>query len=467
LKLSALKEAASVKLLKDEPNGTAKAFIISAAVWFVIGATLGGIDAIHFVAPELMADVPYLLVSRIRPMHTNTVIFGLVGTSLMGAGFYLVPFLCRTRLYSEPLGKLSLWVWNLSIASGDILLAMGYSQSREYAEWIWPVDIGILIAFALIFVNYLMTTLQRREKILYVSIWYLFAALVFTFCFYFVGNAVWNPRTGSLVGLADANLAWFYGHGIIGLFMTPLSLAVAYYVVPIVARAPLYSHRLSLIGFWTILVLYSHIGAHHIIQTPIPTWLKVVAITGSLSMIIPVATVLVNLWLTMRGRLGFLHLSIPGKFVFAGLVWYALVCIAGPLHSLPMVQRVTHLNNWVIAHSHLGVLGFSGFIGLAGMYLITPRITGRPIYDRRLADVQYWLITFGLVGFHLILSTAGLIQGHSWLNGEAIYRTLPMMHVYMVLRLVFGLFVIASAYIGLYNLLRSFYWPQAVREEAA
>ena len=454
-----------MKLLKDEPNGTSKGYIISAAVWFVIGATLGGIDAVHFVAPELLGDLPYLLVSRVRPMHTNTVIFGLVGSSLLGTGFYLVPFLCRTRLYSEPLGKLSLWIWNLSIGAGDVLLSMGYTQSREYAEWVWPVDIGILTAFALIFVNYLMTTLRRREKVLYVSIWYLFAALVFTFCFYFFGNAVWNPRTGSLVGLADANLAWFYGHGIIGLFMTPLAVAVAYYVVPIVARAPLYSHSLSLIGFWTILVLYSHIGAHHIIQTPIPTWLKVVAITGSLSMFIPVATVLVNLWLTMRGRLGFVHLSIPGKFVFAGLVWYVLVCVAGPLHALPMVQRITHLNNWVIAHSHLGVLGFAGFIGLAGMYLITPRITGRPIFDRRLADVQYWMITFGLIGFHLILSTAGLIQGHSWLNGEAIYRTLPMMHVYMVLRLVFGLFVIASAYIGLYNLLRSFYWPHPVKEE--
>ncbi len=455
-----------MRLLKDEPNGTSKAYIISAAVWFVIGTTLGGIDAIHFVAPELLGDIPWLLVSRVRPMHTNTVIFGLVGTSLLGAGFYLVPFLCRTRLYSEPLGKLSLWVWNLSIAAGNIFLALGYSQAREYAEWIWPVDIGILTAFALIFVNYLMTTMQRREKILYVSIWYLFAALVFTFCFYFFGNAVWNPRTGSLVGLADANLAWFYGHGIIGLFMTPLAVAVAYYVVPIVARAPLYSHSLSLIGFWTILVLYSHIGAHHIIQTPIPTWLKVVAITGSLSMFIPVATVLVNLWLTMRGRLGFVHLSIPGKFVFAGLVWYVLVCLAGPLHALPMVQRVTHLNNWVIAHSHLGVLGFAGSIGLAGMYLITPRITGRPIYDRRLADVQYWLIILGLIAFHLVLSTAGLIQGNSWLNGEAIYRTLPMMHVYMVLRLFSGLFIIASAYIGLYNLLRSFYWPRPLKEEA-
>ncbi|KJS33530.1 MAG: cytochrome-c oxidase [Desulfatitalea sp. BRH_c12] len=453
-----------MQLLKVEPNGTAKAFLLSSAIWFVVGTTLGGIDATHLAAPELIDNIPFLVFGRLRPMHTNTVIFGFVGTSLMGAGFYLIPVMTRTVLYSERLGKLALWVWNLSILSGNVLLGLGYSQSREYAEWIWPVDIGILTAFALIFVNYLMTTLRRQEKILYVSVWYLFAALVFTWCFYFFGNAVWNPRTGSLAGLADANLAWFYGHGIIGLFMTPLAVAVAYYIVPIVSRAPLYSHSLSLIGFWTILVLYSHIGAHHIIQTPIPTWLKVVAITGSLSMLLPVATVLVNLWLTMRGRLGVLHANIAGKFVFAGLVWYALVCIAGPLQALPSVQRVTHLNNWVIAHSHLGVLGFAGFIGLAGIWLIIPRIIGRPLYEKRLADIQYWLLIFGLTAFHLVLSTAGLIQGNSWLNGEAIYRTLPMMHIYMVLRLFSGLFIIGAAYIGLYNLLRTLYWPGKIKE---
>jgi cytochrome c oxidase cbb3-type subunit I len=455
-----------VQFLKAEENGTTKAYLLSAAIWFVVGTTLGGIDATHLAAPELIDNIPFLVFSRIRPMHTNTVIFGFVGASLLGAGFYLVPVLTRTMLFSERLGKLSLWVWNLSILSGNILLGLGYSQSREYAEWIWPVDIGILTAFVLIFVNYALTSTKRKEKILYVSVWYLFAALVFTFCFYFFGNAVWNPDTGSITGLADANLAWFYGHGIIGLFMTPLAVAVAYYVVPIVSRAPLYSHTLSLVGFWTILVLYSHIGAHHIIQTPIPSWLKVVAITGSLSMFLPVATVLVNLWLTMRGRLGLLHASLPGKFVFAGLVWYALVCIAGPLQALPVIQRVTHLNNWVIAHSHLGVLGFAGFIGLAGMWLIVPRITGRPLFDRRLADIQYWMLLFGLIAFHLVLSSAGLIQGHSWLNGETVYNTLAPTHVYMVLRLFSGLFIIASAYIGLYLLVRSLYWPRRSGEEA-
>lgn len=249
--------------------------------------------------------------------------------------------------------------------AGTVTLALGHSQGREYAEWIWPVDMGVLTALALIFYNLLQTARRRTEKILYVSNWYVFAGLLYTFLIYFFGNAMWNPATGAISGLPDSILAWFYGHGVVGLFLTPLAVAVAYYGIPIVCRAPLYSHSLSLIGFWTILVIYTHIGTHHLLQTPVPAWLKVVAISGSLTMLIPVSTVLINLWLTMRGRLGYLHSDIGGKFIMAGLVWYLLTCIQGPLQSLPSIQRVTHLNNWVIAHAHMGVLIFSSVLFIA------------------------------------------------------------------------------------------------------
>ena len=255
--------------------------------------------------------------------------------------------------------------------------------------------------------------------------------------------------------MPDAILAWFYGHGVVGLFLTPLAVAIAYYTVPIVARSPLYSHTLSLVGFWTILTIYTHIGTHHLLQTPVPTWLKVVAVSGSLMMLIPVMTVLVNLWLTMRGRLGYFHADIGGRFVMAGLVWYVITCIQGPLQALPVIQRVTHLNNWVVAHAHLGVLGFSGTIALGGMYFILPRITGKPIYSYRLADVQYWFVLLGMASFFGILTAAGLIQGNGWLNGETVYRILPEIHVYMVLRLATGLLIVAGAFIGFYNVCRS------------
>jgi cytochrome c oxidase cbb3-type subunit I len=449
--------------LKDEPYGTTKMFCLSSAVWFVIGTSFGLIGATHMAAPELLGNIPWIVFGRVRPMHTNVVIFGFVGSGLLGAAHYLVPSLLRTSLYSERLGKLSLWLWNMAIISGTVTLSLGYTQSREYAEWIWPVDMGILLAFALMFLNLMLTANYREEKILYVSVWYVLGSLVFTFFIYFFGNAVWNPGTGAIVGIPDAILAWFYGHGVVGLFLTPLAIAVAYYVIPIVTRSPLYSHTLSLVGFWTILMIYTHIGTHHLLQTPVPTWLKVLAVSGSIGMFIPVMTVLINLWLTMRGRLGYVHADIGGKFVMAGLVWYVLTCIQGPLQALPTVQKVTHLNNWVIAHSHLGVLGFSGTIALGGVYFVLPRVMGKPIHNTRLADVQYWLVLLGMSGFFTVLTAAGLIQGNGWLNGETVYRILPEIHVYMVLRASIGVLLWSGAVIGLYNIIMSIYGNRAVR----
>jgi len=448
----------------EETWATVRGFFLSSAVWFVAGTTAGLIDATHMAAPDLLGNISWLVFGRLRPMHTNLVIFGFVGSALLGAAHYVVSTLLQTPLYSERLGKTSLWVWNLSIAAGTVTLSLGYSQGREYAEWIWPIDVTILLTLALMFYNLLQTAIRRREKLLYVSNWYIFAALVFTFFIYFFGNAVWNPGTGAITGMPDAILAWFYGHGVVGLFLTPLAVGVAYYIIPIVSRSPLYSHTLSLAGFWTILMIYTHIGTHHLLQTPAPTWLKVLAITGSIAMLAPVMTVLVNLWLTMRGRLGYIHSDIGGKFVFAGLVWYILTCLQGPLQSLPVIQRVTHLNNWVIAHAHMGVLGFSGTIALGGIYFILPRITGKPLYSGRLADIQYWLVLLGMAGFFGVLTAAGLIQGNSWLNGETVYRVLPAIHPYMVLRVGIGVLLLGGAVIGLYNIYKSLYSSRAERE---
>jgi cytochrome c oxidase cbb3-type subunit 1 len=455
LKHEGAKQGEKLVLLKAEPHGTTKAFFLTSAVWFVVGTLLGFTDATHLAAPELLGNIPWIVFGRVRPMHTNVVIFGFVGSALLGAAHYLVYTLMRTPLYSEHLGKLSLWVWNLCIVAGTVTLSLGYTQSREYAEWVWPVDVGVALALVLMFVNLLQTVRRRKENVLYVSSWYVLGGLVFTFFIYFFGNAMWNPSTGAITGMPDAILAWFYGHGVVGLFLTPLAVAVAYYVIPIVCRSPLYSHTLSLVGFWTILMIYTHIGTHHVLQTPVPTWLKVLAVSGSLAMIIPVMTVLVNLWLTMRGRLGYVHADIGGKFVFAGLVWYLLTCLQGPFQALPVIQRVTHLNNWVIAHAHMGVLGFSGIIGLGGIYFILPRVTGRPIYSTRLADIQYWLVLLGMAGFFGVLTAAGLIQGNGWLNGETVYRLLPQIHVYMVWRAAIGVLLVGGAVIGLVNIFMS------------
>ena len=357
----------------DATYETVKGFFISSACWFVV-ATLGGLFlASSMVAPDffLYKNISWLVFGRIRPVHTNMMIFGFVGSALVGSIYYYVPHLARRPLFSRRLGRAANWIWNLAIAAGTVTLAIGYTQSREYAEWIWPVDIMILAAFAITFYNLLRTIVAREEKLLYVSIWYAFGALIFTFFIYFFGNAVWNPRTGAITGMPDGILAWFYGHGVVGLFLTPLAVGLAYYVIPIVCRSPLFSHALSLVGFWTILMFYPHIGTHHLLQTPAPTWLKIVAITGSIGMLIPVFTVLVNLWLTMRGKLGNIHADIGGEVCLCRTRLVPACLSAGtiPVPSQRAEGYASHqLGDSPFAHRRLG---FSGFIA-SGRDLLHP-----------------------------------------------------------------------------------------------
>jgi len=446
--------------LEADCHEVVKGFFLSSAIWFVIFASGGFILASWMIAPELFLykNISWLVFSRVRPVHTNGMIFGFVGSALLGAMYYYIPHLTRTPLRSKALARLCLWLWNAAVVAGSITLLAGYSQSREYAEYIWPIDIGVLIVFALTFFNMLMTVRARNEKILYVSIWYALASLIFIFWIYFFGNAVWNPSTGAIKGgVPDGILAWFYGHGVVGLFLTPLAVGLAYYVIPIATRGPLFSHTLSLVGFWSLLIFYPHIGGHHLLQTPIPTWLKVVAVTGSIGMLIPVLVALSNLYLTCRGRFEAIHADIGAKWVFAGLVWYLIVCLQGPFQALPIVQRITHLTNWVIGHSHIAVLGFAGFIGVGGIYFLIPRVTGRPLYSRKLADIQYWFLLVGLAGFFFVLTMAGLIQGNAWLNGETVYRVLPELHPYFIFRLLFAMLILIGAFVGLYNIWMSLY----------
>jgi cytochrome c oxidase cbb3-type subunit 1/cytochrome c oxidase cbb3-type subunit I/II len=275
---------------------------------------------------------------------------------------------------------------------------------------------------------------------------------------YAIGNVIWVPGPGALKGIPDAIVLWFYGHNVLGLLLTPLAVGVAYYVIPSACRSPLYSHTLSLVGFWVLLVVYSHIGTHHLLQVPAPTWLKVISIVDSVGMILPVIVVLINLWYTAKGKLGEIHADIGAKFVFTGTIIYLFTCIQGPLQSLPQVQRVTHFSNWVVAHAHMGVLGFSGMIALGGIYYVLPKITGKPLYSRMLADFQYWLILIGLSGFMVSLTIAGLIQGTGWLNGETVYRILSQIHLYNVVRASMGLMIVVGALVGLYNIFRTMFF---------
>ncbi len=437
---------------------TVKFFFLTSGLWFVVATSMGLLIATELIAPDITEGIGWLTFGRVRVAHVNLVLFGFVTPGLLAAAFYFIPKLMVADLYSEKLGVASAAAWNLAMVSGVVTLLSGRTQGREYAEFIWPVDMVLIASFAMIFFNLIMTIKNRKEPILYISIWYATAAVILTAATYCLGNVIWRPQSGALVGIPDAILLWFYGHNIFGLLLTPLAIAVSYYVVPKVVNSPLYSHTLSLVGFWSLLVVYTHIGTHHLLQVPVPSWLKIIAIVDSVAMVIPVSVFLLNIWYTAKGKLGAIHADIGGKFVFTGTIMYFFVSIQGSMMSLPIVQRVTHFNNWTVGHAHIGVLGFSGMIALGGLYYTLPRITGKPLYSRFLADLQYWLILIGVTGFTIVLTIAGLIQGNAWMNGEVVYRVLPEIHIYYVLRASMGLLIFTGALVGLYNIFRTLFF---------
>ena len=451
----------------DEPHGTVKGYFLSSACWMVVGTLAGFIGAIELVAPDLLGNIPWIVFGRIRQVHTNLVMFGFVGSGLLGVIHYLVPTLVRAPLYSERVGKADAVVVEPGHRRRVDHPLHGYTQNREYAEMIWPIDIGVLIVLALIFYNLFQTLRRRKENLLYVSVWYIFGGLIFTFFTYFFGNAVWHPDTGRLrespMRSSRGSTATIFS----GFFFTTFAVAAAYYIIPIVSRTPLYSHTLSLIGFWSILLMYSHIGTHHLLQAPAPTWLKVIAITGSVG----------------HGGSGDDRSGQPLAH-HEGPPWKYLIPTSGEVRlcrdrlvpsdlpaGSPAVpahgQRLTHFTNWVIAHAHMGVLGFSGMITLGAIYFILPRITGKPLFSRLFANLQYWLVLIGMIGFFTVLTTAGLIQGNGWLNGETVYRILPQIHLYMVLRAGLGILILGGAVIGLYNIVMSIYGVKEKREAEA
>jgi cytochrome c oxidase cbb3-type subunit I len=437
--------------LTRRTNSAAVAFMVAGAAWLLVGTLYGLIAAIHLAAPEFFNNIFFLVFGRTRPIHVNTVAFGFVVSMLFGCALYIVPALLRTPLWSERLGWVSFGLWTLAVLSGPLTFSYGITQGREYAEYLWIFDVCIVLAIVGLIFNLIMTVANRQENMLYVSVWYVLGAVIWTAGVYPIGNVMWHPATGAMPGLIDSILLWFYGHNIVGLLMTPLAIAVAYFMIPRLTKTPLYSHTLSLLGFWVLIALYAHIGGHHILQAPIPNWLKTISTVDSMAMILPVSIVLVNLWMTARGREGLLWSDPAGRFVITGTIWYLIVCLQGPLQSLPSVQKITHFTNWTVGHAHIAVLGFAGFIALGGMWHVLPLATGRRIYSKRLVTVQFALILIGLIGFFAVLTAAGLAQGSAWYQSEGVYKTLPQIAIFMVFRAMLGLFIIAGAVIGLCN----------------
>jgi len=474
----------------DKPDSAALFGLISGAVWFAIGVLYGLVMSNELTTPDIFAGIPQLVFSRLRPAHVNMMLFGFLTTAFYGAWYFIVPRLCQTPLRSNRAANILLILWNITIVIGTIALMNGDTQGKEYTEYPWyidwPVEILLIVNAVIIF----QTIAARREPKLYVSLWYIGGSVIWIALMYFIGSVMWHPfstylgpdghthilwdnnasnlpdgvsnfqRTGSFIGLDDAVWNWFYGHNVFGLYITTGGIAITYYLVPKLARRPLYSHLMSLIGFWSIALLYTNTGQHHLLQAPIPNWLKIISVIGSVSLFIPVFAFNTNLYMTMRGQWGQMLENIPLRFVLTGAFFYLAASFQGTIQSFMAVNRFVHFSQWTVAHAHLALLGAFGFIAAGAMHYMVPQIVRKPLWSRNLADTQYWLMLVGINGFFWALTAAGLAQASAWVTlGEQVVKAYPVVKPYFFLRSAFGGMIAVGVWMQLINLVMTLRSP--------
>lgn len=435
-------------------NSASMTFMLSAAVWVILGVLMGLTLALQFVFPDLFRGVPWLVFGRLRQAHVNTVLFAWLSGAMMGTWLYIVPRLTGRKLWSEALGNTCAILWNLAVLAGIVGLLTAHTQSREYAEMIWIIDIAVVAVLLLNMVNILMTIRHRTEPKLYVSLWYITGTVLWFPMLYFIGNVMWNPPTGALTGIDDTIFNWFYGHNVLGLWFTTGLLPVIYYIVPRETRTPLYSHVLSLIAFWGIAFFYTGVGAHHLLWAPIPDWLKTIAVADSFGMILPVVAFMMNIFLTMRGNWNRFMTSIPLRLVITGWAAYVLVSYQGSHQAMRSINLITHFSQYVPGHAHLSLLFFAASTLMGALYYIVPRILKCRIYSRTLANASYGLYVVGFVFFFGGFLLTGLVQGTNWLHqGLPVWSVLPGLRPYMAMRASGGVLVVLGFVLFSYNIL--------------
>lgn len=439
----------------SEEGSTARRMTLSAVIWMSVAISLGFIQAIEFIAPDFAHGIPWLVFSRIRQAHTNGLLFGWISMGMVACWYYIVPRLTGRKMYSEKLGNSIMVLWNVALAIGVAGLVLGWTQAREYAELAWPIDIAFMAVLLLTGYNFARTIAARTEKHLYVSLWYVMGTLLWFPIVYAVGNVIWNPPTGSLTGLNDAVWGWFYGHNVLGLWFTTGTIAILYYVIPKEIKQPLYGYSLALVAFWLLAFFYTAVGTHHILQSPVPEWLKSVAVISSVGLFGSVAAFTTNIFMTMRGSWRTFYYSVPLRFAIMSVVWYLLVSIQGSTQALRGVNVWIHFTNWTVAHAHLALLGFASFGVMAGIYYMIPLLADTYLFSNRLASVHWWLTVVGFVGFFSILTAAGLVQSSAAFRGIPVSEIVPSLRPYYIGRAASGAVIILGQFVFVYNIIRT------------
>ena len=459
-------------------NKIVKKFLYASLLFGVIGMLVGLLLAVMFIFPNITDNIPWLSFGRLRPLHTNAVIFAFVGNAIFGGVYYSLQRLLKTRMYSDVLSNINFWGWQLIIISAVLTLPLGYTSSKEYAELEWPIDIAIAVVWVVFGINMIMTILRRRERHLYVAIWFYLATFV-TVAVLHIFNSLALPVHGLksysvYAGVQDALVQWWYGHNAVAFFLTTPFLGLMYYYLPKIANRPIYSYRLSIIHFWSLIFLYIWAGPHHLLYTALPEWAQSLGTVFSIMLIAPSWGGMLNGLLTLRGAWDKVRDDAILKFFVVALTCYGMSTFEGPMLSLKSVNAISHYTDWTVAHVHVGALGWNGFFAFGMLYWLLPRIFNTKLYSQKWANTHFWIGTLGIVFYVIPLYWAAFTQSMMWkqFTEEGILQyqfmeTVTVIQPMYVLRAVGGALFIAGLILMIINLYKTIKGGTLVANEEA
>ena len=440
-------------------------FTVMSVIWGIVGMLVGVIIAAQLVWPEL--NVGFLHFGRLRPLHTNAVIFAFGGCALMGSSLYVVQRTCHTRLFSDALASFVFWGWQLVIVLAAITLPLGLTQGKEYAELEWPIDILIAVVWVAYAVVFFGTIVKRKVTHIYVANWF-YGGFILAVALLHIVNSAAIPVSfiksySAYAGVQDAMIQWWYGHNAVGFFLTAGFLGMMYYFVPKQAERPIYSYRLSIVHFWALIFTYMWAGPHHLHYTALPDWTQSVGMIFSLILLAPSWGGMINGIMTLSGAWHKLRDDPILKFLITSLSFYGMSTFEGPMMSIKTVNALSHYTDWTIGHVHSGALGWVGMVSIGTIYYLLPRLFGKPqMHSVKLITVHFWVSTIGIVLYIASMWIAGVMQGMMWResnsDGTLAYsfvESVKVSYPFWAIRFVGGLLYLTGMLIMAYNMVKT------------
>jgi cytochrome c oxidase cbb3-type subunit I/II len=448
-------------------NSIVRAFMIASVIFGIVGMTVGLLAAIQLFYPLFNFDLQYTTFGRIRPLHTNAVIFAFVGNAMFAGVYYSLQRLLKARMFSDALSWTHFWGWQLIILAAAVSLPLGITSGKEYSELEWPIDVAITLIWVVFGINMIGTMILRREKHLYVAVWFYIATFV-TVAVLHIVNSLEMPVSffksySWYAGVQDALVQWWYGHNAVAFFLTTPFLGIMYYFLPKAANRPVYSYRLSIIHFWSLIFIYIWAGPHHLLYSAMPDWAQSLGTVFSIMLIAPSWGGMLNGLFTLRGAWDRVREDPVLKFMVVAVTAYGMATLEGPLLSLKNVNAIAHFTDWVIAHVHVGGLGWNGFLIFGMAYWLFPRMWNTKLYSVPMANLHFWLGTLGIIFYALPMYISGVVQSLMWKEfnpeGFLVYQnfletTTQILPMYM-LRAVGGLLYLVGVFIMSYNLYKT------------